>query len=266
MPRSLTIEEIDRRNKIKDDFFDSIRNRDAEEARDLFESHKFLRGVDHYGTTVVHQIISMGDSRGLEILKYCGADLELKNKHGVSPIEHAVLKENENALKFLVRNGVDINKKYGEDKETVLHLAASKGSEEMLRSILSIAAVDINAENKRGESAIYYTERGSRAEALLLERGVAPRAISEDPIAPDISPAPTPDAPAAAISSTASAGISAEEDPRPVPPRGFTEGRNFDAEAFRKIFEQSVRKSAPPVIPGAAHTRHRGGGHDRGGI
>ena len=82
-----------------------------------------------------------------------GADINKVDKHGWTPLTHAVLKGHVEIVKLLLDSGADINKtnEYG---ETPLFTAAAEGHEQIVKLLLDSGA-DINKTNEYGETPLY---------------------------------------------------------------------------------------------------------------
>lgn len=63
-----------------------------------------------------------------------GADIEMREKHGYTPLHASAVTDNTAALKHLLALGADLTKQFAEG--TILHVAAARGSSQVLKYLL----------------------------------------------------------------------------------------------------------------------------------
>ncbi len=79
-----------------------------------------------------------------------GADVNAKNKRGITPLHHAAIKGREGIVKLLINGNADINAKTAK-RTTPLHYAAGSGHKEVVELLIAEGA-DVNAKEKRAGS------------------------------------------------------------------------------------------------------------------
>lgn len=79
-------------------------------------------------------------------------------------IEEETIKE---AISSYLNNGFDINARYGEFKETLLHIAANSGRNEVAKFLID-KEIDVNIINKPGNTALHYAAGGNDADLVRL--------------------------------------------------------------------------------------------------
>jgi ankyrin repeat protein len=84
---------------------------------------------DNQESTVLHHLAIYGNVSLIQKALECGADLELQNQSGKTPIMSAVRNDREKAVKFLKEKGA----KLSNEKTTVLHEACKVGSFTMIQ-------------------------------------------------------------------------------------------------------------------------------------
>ncbi|MBD0392265.1 ankyrin repeat domain-containing protein, partial [Wolbachia endosymbiont of Pentalonia nigronervosa] len=90
----------------------------------------------------------------------------MKDDDGKTPLCYAREENKQDIVKILINN------RYGQEKNSLLHLAAEKGSSELIDSILD-EGVEVDTLNESGESAIYLAAKNGHLNAvkLLLKKG-----------------------------------------------------------------------------------------------
>lgn len=90
----------------------------------------------------------------------------MKDDDGKTPLCYAREENKQDIVKILINN------RYGQEKNNLLHLAAEKGSSELIDSILD-EGVEVDTLNESGESAIYLAAKNGHLNVvkLLLKKG-----------------------------------------------------------------------------------------------
>jgi ankyrin repeat protein len=96
-----------------------------------------------------------------------GANIHVKNRHGVTIVGHVVDSNNIEALVDLHERGFDLSQEVGNYGNTCLHLAAADNKVEMIIILLDLG-VDINIVNNRGETALQVATRRNNHEVIGL--------------------------------------------------------------------------------------------------
>lgn len=147
------------RYSMFDSFFSRTSVRNQKEMLKLLLQH----GLD-VGTlrseNLLHQFITFvdkNDQSALEIaetLVMSGVSLDELDNYGFSPLHRATFKENLEVVKFLIKNGADVDKKSKNSKTFSLHLAALLDNQDLLELLVSSGA-DINAKTADGSTALH---------------------------------------------------------------------------------------------------------------
>lgn len=110
---------------------------------ELEKSQEYLEGLsdpdninlqDKNGNTALHYAVNQKRKEAVTQLIFHGADVDLKNKFGFTPIDYAFLLEDREIIKLLVENG-------GNLRYSPLHITTSQ--KEILDMIKSIPEIDI---------------------------------------------------------------------------------------------------------------------------
>jgi len=90
------------------DLFDAIEKGEKELLKNI-KSYNFLI-YDEDGNTLIHKAIKWGDTKFIKMMLTKGAPINLTNKAGTTPLEFAVLNQNQTIIDFLLDNGADMKK------------------------------------------------------------------------------------------------------------------------------------------------------------
>ncbi len=123
----------------------------------LLLSHPALK-VDEIDPSTGHSALHLAFDRGLdsmeivELLLKNGANINLRNRDGETPLTIAVTKNSMELVKFLLENDADINLR-NRDGETPLTIAAAKNFMEIVKFLLENDA-KINLRNRDGDTPL----------------------------------------------------------------------------------------------------------------
>lgn len=131
--------------------------------------------ADYGGNNVLHFAASFGDIESITFLLERGMNVNSSNKEGHTPLYNAVrsTKGKMDVVQLLVERGADPAVK-DKQKITLLHAALYSGNEdEMLRYLLSLKKIDINAQDDSGRTPLHWAVRQKKAKLVktLLEAG-----------------------------------------------------------------------------------------------
>ncbi len=98
-----------------------------------------------------------------KLLIKCGADVNAKDKNGITPLHKALAAKGKGDLvKALIAAGADVNTK-DNDGETTLHISVREGRVDLVNTLIA-AGADINEENGNGETPLNSALRRGRLE------------------------------------------------------------------------------------------------------
>jgi ankyrin repeat protein len=116
-----------------------------------------------------HRAASTGSASLMRQLHAHGADLSLRDGHGIPVLFHAVAgnaPDKREMIDDIVRCGGDIHGKYGKNGETALMMAARIGDARTVEHLLVTHRVDPNALSDRGMSAVMVAAIADKAEVI----------------------------------------------------------------------------------------------------
>ncbi len=130
--------------------FLAIRNRrrDVVSALLLFTYPNILLENGPDGSTALHEAAKLGEASVLRHLCITVRDLDGKNRKGYTPLFEALLAGQIETAKLLLDAGADVNLENGVDQDTVLHLAAIKGSNPITELLVNRSGIEIDKRNK----------------------------------------------------------------------------------------------------------------------
>lgn len=104
--------------------------------------------------TALHRAIWMENKDIFELLIQHGANVNVKDKWGYTPLSYAIVKDDYlYFMNIMIANGADVNTKEPEG-ETCLHYAATAGRTEAVKLLLE-ADANINTKSDRGQTALH---------------------------------------------------------------------------------------------------------------
>ncbi|XP_067670081.1 ankyrin repeat domain-containing protein 50-like [Haliotis asinina] len=128
-----------------------------------------INSRDIYGRTAVMAAVEQGHKQVLDILVRNGSDISHTDKdklvdinsrghRGRTPLLWAAWKKQEEVIRLLVSQGADLSQ-VDDRGNNILHIVCERGSETIVRFVLSQNTLDINAQNRRGETASMIAKR-----------------------------------------------------------------------------------------------------------
>lgn len=131
---------------------------------DIFDADEY----DHKNALMY--AIKSDNEKALNLLLDYGANINLSNKFGETPLMIACRNDSYKMAKILIEKGADVNA-YNINNETPLMLSILSSSPDITRLLLD-TKVDINAQNKDGLTALMLSSKfGYYSIRLLIEKG-----------------------------------------------------------------------------------------------
>lgn len=146
--------------------------KNVKEIRDnIWRSGKGVVGSGH-GYALIHAFARMGHESGVRLLLEKGADIEARDRFGISVLFQAIRSKNESLVRFLLENGSNLEAK-SDTQWSALHVAVDCGCESIVILLLKKGA-GIN-EDDRGSTPLHVFARNGicneRILTMLLEKG-----------------------------------------------------------------------------------------------
>jgi ankyrin repeat protein len=110
-----------------------------------------------------------GDAASARILLEHGANPNLRNKTGSTPLDDAALSGNKDLIEMLLAHGADLSAQDPESKSAPLHYAASFGRLEAVRILVEHGA-DVSAKNSKGQTALQLAMSNQQEEVAAFLR------------------------------------------------------------------------------------------------
>ncbi|XP_067668166.1 ankyrin-1-like [Haliotis asinina] len=127
-----------------------------------------LNAADDVGDSVLHRACLGGHEDIVScVLKMDDVDINSRGQCGRSPLMVAARIGDKEIFDLLVEGGADA-KLVDDDGNTILHLASKGGNVDIVKYVLSLEIVDINARNKHQETPTMMAARGSEVCDLLV--------------------------------------------------------------------------------------------------
>ena len=154
---------------------EAVRNRDYAAVRSLLEAGADVNLPEGDGATPLHWAVRWDDARAVDLLLGAGADAGAANDHGVTPLSLACINRNAAMVETLLVAGADPDAATSMG-ETVLMTCAGTGSAEAVSALLDHGAANIDAqEASQGQTALMWAAAQGYPDIvrMLLERGAA---------------------------------------------------------------------------------------------
>ncbi|WP_419658793.1 ankyrin repeat domain-containing protein [Desulfosarcina variabilis] len=154
----------------------AISSNNTEQAKNLIEKNYDLNTFDENGNAALHHTAAKKCS--IEITKKLianGADVNIKNLKGLSPLSIAIKSHNTETFSWLIENGADINS-VDYQGHTPIFYAAYSGFSDMVAQLINNGA-DVNAAAKDGRTPLHAAAIGEQVDCLklCLQAGAIPR-------------------------------------------------------------------------------------------
>jgi ankyrin repeat protein len=143
-----------------------------------------VNAVADNGESVLDVAINSGNAKNVEFLLKSGADPEHIGVAGVTPITYAVLGENINILRMLLKRRVSLYKIHQVYGFAPLHFAAEKGNLEAVKLLL-LAGADVSQKSAKGELAEELAQKKGHFEVAEYLKLAHAKKISNSPLHTD---------------------------------------------------------------------------------
>ena len=129
------------------------------------------RSGEKKATTSLHQAVVDGDIDQVKLLISKGADVNMENRMGWSPLRTGVQNSRRAIVELLIAQGADVNAKDNRG-QTPLHVAVTLGQKEVVELLIAKGA-DVNVMGSRGDNALSLAQKRKQTEIvdLLLKHG-----------------------------------------------------------------------------------------------
>ena len=126
---------------------------------------------DKFGITALMRAVSSNHKEIIERLLQKGADVNVKNNDGETPLMRAVKNGNKDIVELLIKNSADVNAK-NDDGKTALIRAVEKGNKDIVELLIQKGA-DVNLGDRyRGAPLCHATLNGEeKIVDLLFQNG-----------------------------------------------------------------------------------------------
>lgn len=130
--------------------------------------------------TPLHYAVRYNHREVIDALLRKGASTEIRDSNGWTILQLAVWKNNDYVASHLIEKGADVSQTFGEDKMSLLHVAAAKGYKKMVKVLLD-AKADYESKCEKGYTPLHYASKGRHLAIVkaLLRKGatLTPRDI-----------------------------------------------------------------------------------------
>jgi len=138
---------------------------------------------DHHGWTPLHHAASQGHERVMEIfLEDMTAKVNLKNQDGNTPLHYAVRKPmTQKIMELFKQRGAQFNSQ-NDDGDTPLHHNCAFGTDSLTTRLLVRYGAEVNITNNNGETCLHWAARTGRTDVVeyLLSVGANKKVVGKD--------------------------------------------------------------------------------------
>ncbi|MCD4785141.1 MAG: ankyrin repeat domain-containing protein [Candidatus Eremiobacteraeota bacterium] len=130
------------------------------------------KGAIHKGKNPLHWAAIKGNGEIIMLILSAGADVNAKDKSGITPLGYSINWGKNNVTMILVKNKADVNMGNGIIGETPLHRAAAKGNNQVIMLLIDHGAV-IDSRTKSDATPLAFAVIKGKKEAalVLLKKG-----------------------------------------------------------------------------------------------
>lgn len=148
----------------------ALQNRDTEQARELIKAGAEINVQNNAGISPLIYAVAIDDAGLVELLLDKGADPTVKTNGGISPLDKAAYQNNTKIIRLLMTHGAELN------GFTTLEGACIKGSNDALRLLIKEYGAEVNMQDKNGSTPLHFAAYNGKTETckLLVQEGVDP--------------------------------------------------------------------------------------------
>ena len=132
------------------------------------------QGSDQHSNnhTALHIAVQQKHADVVQVLIDAGADIEIRNNRGRSPLHLTSISGELTTMKMLVEAGADV-RATDAGRDTCLMLAAYSGHTDTVRYLVSLPEVDLNQQGSENCTALHYAVRQKHADVVqvLIDAG-----------------------------------------------------------------------------------------------
>jgi len=150
----------------------SIRHKRRDLIELLFQCGADVNSKDRMGLTpLCYAVRFHDDTKFMNILIANGAEVNIKHSGGETLLQYAVIRGKTEAVKLLLEAGAEVDEKDDESGFTALHHAARFGNKDAAELLIAKGA-DINAKDKQGHTPLYVAvNHNYKVAELLINKG-----------------------------------------------------------------------------------------------
>jgi ankyrin repeat protein len=148
--------------------FTACRRGDDEAIVRLITAGADVNVEDDHGRTPLHCACHNGQDAAVRSLISSGAKVNARDRKGTTSMQYACISGSKECVRLLLKAGVSAKEHFGELRTTAVHLAASKRKTAVCELLL-LEGADVNARDIHGSTPLHEGELGSADAKLLLK-------------------------------------------------------------------------------------------------
>lgn len=140
---------------------EAVKRGNYDEVKKLLESKKYLIDTD-----LLTYAINNKRSDIAKLLIQAGADVNLADRLGYTPLIDAVLKVLPDVVQLLLEKNADVNAQRKSSRDTALMIAAANGNADIVQLIIDSGRANVNLKNKNKNNALQLAKNRLKIEKL----------------------------------------------------------------------------------------------------